>query len=306
MRLIFFSFYKKFIYFEYIRKNQMNKVKFSIFIYLIILPFFLHGEQVSEKNTESKNCFQHPWQGKRVGYIGDSLTDPNSYGDKIKKYWSFLQEWLDIKPYVYGVSGKQWDNVPSQVEKLYKDHGNDVDAILVFMGTNDYNHGVPIGEWFCENEEQVVAAHGELKKTVIRKRRTLVMDKSTYRGRINIGIEKLKKLYPDKQIVLLTPLHRSWADFGEKNVQPDESYQNRCGEYVNVYVQAIKDAGNIWGIPVIDLNSVTGMNPMVEEQVMYFYDSDYDRLHPNSKGQERIAKSLFYQLILFPCNFGHN
>ncbi len=46
-----------------------------------------------------------PWQGKRVGYLGDSITDPNCYGDKIKKYWDFLQEWLGITPYVYGISG---------------------------------------------------------------------------------------------------------------------------------------------------------------------------------------------------------
>ena len=71
----------------------------------------------------------------------------------------------------------------------------------------------------------------------------------------------------------MTPLHRSLAEFGEKNVQPDESYQNKCGEYVDAYVQGIKEAGNLWGIPVIDFNSVTGMNPMIEEQLIYFYDS---------------------------------
>lgn len=282
----------------------MNKSKITIFIYFLIIPFIFYGQQASEKKTDSKEWIQHPWQGKRVGFIGDSLTDPNSYGDKIRKYWSFLQEWLDITPYVYGVSGRQWDNVPTQAQQLYKDHGAEVDAILVFMGTNDYNHGVPIGEWFSESAEQVMAAHGEPKKLVDRKKRTLIMDKSTYRGRINIGIEQLKKLFPDKQIVLLTPLHRSFADFGKKNVQPDESYQNRCGEYVDAYVQGVKDAGNIWGIPVVDLNAVTGINPMVEEQLMYFYDSGYDRLHPNSKGQERIARSLFYQLIMHPSVFG--
>lgn len=284
----------------------MNNSKITIFIYFLIFPFFLCAQQISEKQTNNQNWIQHPWQGKRVGFIGDSLTDPNSYGDKIKKYWSFLQEWLDIKPYVYGVSGRQWDNVPAQAQQLFKDHGSDVDAILVFMGTNDFNHGVPIGEWFSEKVEQVMTAQGEPKKLVERKRRTPIMDKNTYRGRLNIGILQLKTLFPDKQIVLLTPLHRSLADFGDRNLQPDESYQNRCGEYVDAYIQEVKNAGNIWGIPVIDLNAVTGLNPMVEEQVMYFYDSGYDRLHPNSKGQERIAKSLFYQLISYPCAWSYN
>ena len=39
-----------------------------------------------------------------VGFLDDSITDPNSYGDKIRKYWDFLKEWLGIIPYVYGVS----------------------------------------------------------------------------------------------------------------------------------------------------------------------------------------------------------
>ena len=129
------------------------------------------------------------------------------------------------------------------------------------------------------------------------------MTQDTYRGRINIGITQLKKLFPDKQIVLLTPLHRSLADFGDKNVQPDESYQNGCGEYIDAYVQAIKEAGNIWGIPVIDFNAVTGMNPMVEEQLIYFYDAGYDRLHPDTKGQERMARTLMYQLLALPATF---
>ena len=187
-------------------------------------------------------------------------------------------------------------------EKLKKEHGGEVDAILVFMGTNDYNSSVPIGEWFTEQEEQVLSAHGEMKKMVTRKKRTPVMTQDTYRGRINIGITQLKKLFPDKQIVLLTPLHRSLANFGDKNVQPDESYQNKCGEYVDAYVQGIKEAGNLWGIPVIDFNSVTGMNPMIEEQLIYFYDSGYDRLHPNTNGQERMAHTLMYQLLSLPAS----
>lgn len=282
----------------------MNNSRFTIFICLLILPVLLFGQQVSEKGTDNKNIFQHPWQGKRVAFIGDSFTDPHSYGDKIKKYWTFLQEWLDITPYVYGISGRQWNNVPTQAKQLHEQHGSDVDAILVFIGTNDFNAGIPIGEWFTESVEQVMAARGEPKKLVALKKRTPIMSNDTYRGRINIGISELKKLFPDKQIILLTPMHRSFADFGEKNVQPDESYQNGCGEYVDAYVQAVKDAGNIWGIPVIDMNSVTGMNPMVEEQLIYFYDSGFDRLHPSTKGQERIAKTLFHQLLLYPCGFG--
>jgi len=32
------------------------------------------------------------------------------------------------------------------------------------------------------------------------------MDGSTYKGRINIGINRLKQLFPDKQIVIADPV----------------------------------------------------------------------------------------------------
>ena len=245
----------------------------------------------------------HPWQGKRVGYIGDSITDPRNGGGKIRKYWQFLQEWLGITPYVYGVSGRQWNDVERQATLLKQEHGDEVDAILVFMGTNDFNHGVPIGEWFAETTEQVYAAQGKPKQLETRRKREPVMDDATFRGRINKGMASLKRLFPDKQIVLLTPLHRSSAQFSDKNVQPAECYQNWCGEYIDAYVQTVKEAGNLWGVPVIDLNAVSGLNPMVKEQAVYFTDPVKDLLHPSTKGQERMAHTLVYQLMALPATF---
>ena len=244
----------------------------------------------------------HPWQGKKVGYIGDSITDPNCLAD-VRKYWSFLQEWLDITPYVYGISGREWNDVPRQVEQLNKEHGQDEDAILVFLGTNDFNSGLPIGEWYEENDVQVWAATGKPKELVTRKHRTPVFSNDTFKGRINIGIQRMKQLYPDKQIILLTPIHRAYATFGNSNVQPDERYQNKGGDYLDVYVDAVKEAGNVWSVPVIDLHAISGLNPMVEEQLPYFQNKETDRLHPNTKGHIRMAKTLMQQLWMYPCSF---
>lgn len=284
--------------------KNIEKLAFILFLFWPVLLFGQKNDSDKVINQENNKVYvQHPWYGIRVGYIGDSITDPNSSGGKIKKYWSFLEEWLNITPYVYGISGRQWNDVPRQADLLKKEHGTEVDAIIVFMGTNDYNSSVPIGEWFTEKEEQVIAAHGQPKQLVNRKRRIPVMSDEIYKGRINKGIFHLKQLFPDKQIVLLTPLHRSFANFNEKNVQPDESYQNGCGEYIDAYIQAIKEAGNIWGVPVIDFNAVTGINPMVEEQLIYLNDAGFDRLHPNTNGQERMAKTLMYQLLGLPGRF---
>ncbi len=79
----------------------------------------------------------HPWAGKRVAYLGDSITDPKHKAAKTK-YWGWLEQWLGITPYVYGVSGRQWSDIPRQTGKLKAEHGDDVDAIIILMGTNDY------------------------------------------------------------------------------------------------------------------------------------------------------------------------
>lgn len=245
---------------------------------------------------------QHPWQGARVGFLGDSIWDPNSYTD-VRKSWSFLSEWLGITPYVYAVSGHQWTNIRKQAEQLKQEHGDEVDAIIVFVGTNDFLAGVPIGEWWTEKSEEVMQAVGHPAAPVNRVRRTMVMSDDTYKGRINQAICLLKQLYPTKQIVILTPLHRALANFGERNLQPDESYQNSAGEYVNAYIKASQEAADVWGIPVINLSALSGLNPMVEEQVPYFINADTDRLHPNTEGHRRMAATLYYQLMTLPVYF---
>ena len=243
----------------------------------------------------------HPWQGKRVAYLGDSITDPRNSGSK-KKFWGFLQDWLQIIPYVYGVSGRQWNDIPRQTDQLKKEHGQDVDAIIIFMGTNDYNNGVPIGQWWDERVTEVEYGHGQPKTMVIRRQRTPSMDVTTFKGRINIAMDSLKRTFPTKQIVLLTPIHRSDFHANEKNWQCDESYTNQCGEYLDAYIEAVKEAGNVWAVPVIDWNATSGLFPLLKEHSVYF-KSETDLLHPNDAGHERMARTLMYQLLALPCTF---
>ena len=70
----------------------------------------------------SQKFNEHPWKKKRVAYFGDSITDPRNEASD-KKYWSLLQDWLGIEPFVYGISGRQWNDIPRQAEQLKKEHG---------------------------------------------------------------------------------------------------------------------------------------------------------------------------------------
>ena len=249
-----------------------------------------------------QTVFAHPWQGKRVAYLGDSITDPRNSGSK-KKYWNFLQEWLGITPYVYGISGRQWNDVPRQADKCHEEHGDSVDAIIIFIGTNDFNAGVPLGVWYDEHEDEVMAGIHEPKHLVRRMQRKPQMTDSTYRGRINIALNHLKRLYPTKQIVVLTPIHRAGFYANDKNWQPTEEWQNKCGEYVSAYIQASREAANVWAVPVIDWSATCGLFPLMDEHVQYFHNGDNDRLHPNDAGHQRMARTLMYQLLMIPCIF---
>ena len=68
-------------------------------------------------------------------------------------------------------------------------------------------------------------------------------------------------------------------------------------------MQAVKEIANVWGVPVIDLNSISGLYPLLDGQAEYFRSPETDRLHPNTPGQLRMAWALAYQLLGYPARF---
>ena len=57
------------------------------------------------------------WKGRKVAFMGDSITDKAHVGTT-KNYWQYLQEMLGLVPFVYGINGQQWRDVPGQCERL--------------------------------------------------------------------------------------------------------------------------------------------------------------------------------------------
>lgn len=252
-----------------------------------------------QETVQSAASVESQWKGKRVAFLGDSITDKKRVGTT-KCYWEYLSELLGLQPLVYGINGNQWNGVLKQAEKLLEEQGDSIDAILIFAGTNDYNAGIPIGEWYVESEVETEVAGPQMEK---RKHREPVMSDDTFKGRINKVMDYLKTNFPTKQVILMTPVHRAQARFSDKNIQPDEMFPNKIGVYVEEYVKAIKEAGNVWAVPVIDLNSISGLYPLNDSHIGYFHKADTDRLHPNAEGHWRMAKAIQYQLMSFPASF---
>ena len=112
----------------------------KFFVLSVVLLLSLDVLDV-EAGNRRKSKFVHPWYATKVAYLGDSITDANVLKEDTH-YWGFLKEWLDIEPLVYGKSGHQWHQIAGQADKLMEEHGDGFDAIMIFVGTNDYNAGV--------------------------------------------------------------------------------------------------------------------------------------------------------------------
>ena len=109
-------------------------------------------------------CAATPWTGKKVAFLGDSITTERQWIDlKQRIYWQYLAEDLGLEPHVYAVSGYQWDRVYKAAQKMKGERGGDVDAVLIFAGTNDYMNGIPLGEWYDVAEEEVYLKGKTLK-----------------------------------------------------------------------------------------------------------------------------------------------
>jgi lysophospholipase L1-like esterase len=246
------------------------------------------GKSVDTWSTEAAvwlGRFARPQ--KKVLFLGDSITDARHVGCT-KNYWGFLAERYGFKPLVYGINGQRWSDIVAQAKAYGNEHGECPDVVFVFAGTNDFNGNVPLGEWYSLSEEKV---NRNGKETVLKKR-TLSRDGKTLRGRINVAMEHLVGSFPTAKIVLLTPIHRGYATFGANNVQPDESYANELGLFIDDYVNVVKEAGNVWSAKVVDLNADAGLYPKADSHVPFFSNGERDRLHPSDAGHRRIADAI--------------
>jgi lysophospholipase L1-like esterase len=246
---------------------------------------------------DSEKTLNSQWNGKRVAYLGDSMTQKPRDGSAV--YWEYLDTLLGIEPFVYGISGHQWDDIYDQAVKLKNERNTDVDAIFIFAGTNDYNNNVPLGDFFTETTKQT-NHDGE---RVTRKYRSRIYDDSTFCGRINNVMAFLKDHYSMQQVVILTPLHRGFAKFSDSNVQPEENFSNGQGLFLEDYVNTLKKAALNWAVPIIDLYSISGLYPLSDSYTQYFRNRETDRLHLNSEGNYRLAKTIQYQLLTIPSTF---
>lgn len=201
-------------------------------------------------------------QGKKINFLGDSITEGVGVETEKEIYLNVIKEEEGLaEARNYGISGTRLARQfgPSEFGEAYSDRytemDSDADVVVAFGGTNDFGHGdAPFGTFEDRTQESYYGACHALMSGLIEK-------------------------YPEAVIVFMTPLHR---------VSEDEPSVGN-GLPLKAYVDAIKEVAEYYAIPVLDLYSLSGIQPRVP-----IIREKYcpDGLHPNGEGHRLIAARL--------------
>ena len=208
--------------------------------------------------------------GKKITFLGDSITEGACLNDWNNVYWMQVGRATGATVRGYGIGGTRI--APRLMPERPGEEGfgqyfgsrvagmdPDADIIVVFGGTNDFGHGdVPLG-------------------TIADR------DNTTFYGALHTLYRDLWEKYPTATIVVMTPLHR----LGEHD--PLNEHGHPVIASLKVMAQAIKDVAESYSFPVVDLYATSCLNPELDVIKETFMP---DGLHPNDEGHARIAGRL--------------
>jgi lysophospholipase L1-like esterase len=245
--------------------------------------------------------------------IGDSITylneHPGETGNRVTKgYMTRVAEKLPYVRYInQGHNGWTSGGIAENFDKLGVVKA---DVYSVFLGTNDWWQGRPIGT-LADYE------HNTGNQTVY--------------GSFRIIINKLRSLNASAGIILITPMQRGdFVYIADMNNNAYGSYKEKNGQWLSQFAEAILLIGKKEKIPVVDLFNRSGItlenmvkykrlkDPQTGEYKNYSYPAyidipfdpatdeypypagaanmTYDGLHPSDKGNAVIAGMLAKQL----------
>lgn len=241
--------------------------------------------------------------------LGDSITYLNDHqnetGNRVEKgYMSRVVEALPGIAYVNkGYNGWTAAGVAGKIETLGLEKA---DMYSVFLGTNDWWQGRPIGtlEDYKNNSGN-----------------------NTFFGSYRLIIDKIRSLNPKAPILLITPMQRGdFVYIANMKNNAFGSYKDKNGQSLAAFADAVKAIAAYEKLPLVDLYRESGMTqenlvkykrlkdpatgaysnfsypafiqvPFHPETDAYPYPPDaidmtYDGLHPSDKGNAVIAAMI--------------
>lgn len=207
--------------------------------------------------------------GLKINFLGDSITEGHGTSNKEFVYWNVLGKNTGAIVRGYGIGGTRFakQNKPSANPRhdldfvmRAKEMDKDADMIVVFGGTNDFGHGdAPLGTFADRTND-------------------------TFYGACHTLFTDLINMYPEATIVIMTPLHR----WNEDNVKGD-GFKAEEVATLSTYVKIIKEVAEYYSLPLLDMWSVSGIQPRVPVIKEKYCP---DGLHPNDAGHALMAKRL--------------
>ena len=201
-------------------------------------------------------------KNKKINFLGDSITEGVGASCRENIYLNVMARECELAAARnYGISctriarqdGEGFYGNPFCDRYMKMD--DDADIIVIFGGVNDFLHGrAPFGAFDDRT-------------------------KDTYYGAWHVLLRGLLEKYPDGQIVVMTPLHRT-----EENVPSPGN-----GRPLKDYVAAAKEVAEFYSVPVLDLFAESGIQPEVSVIKEKYCP---DGLHPSDAGNRRIAERL--------------
>lgn len=244
--------------------------------------------------------------------IGDSITYLNDHldetGNRVTKgYLARTKEKMpSLVYYNQGYNGWTSVGVAREFDKLGVQKG---DVYSVFLGTNDWWAGVPLGT--LDDYQK-----GSGIKTV--------------NGAFRVIVDKIRNINPEAKIILITPMQRSdFVYLFDKKNNAWGSYKDKDGQSLASFADAVITIAKTEHFGYIDLYHKKGMavkdlvhfkrlkDPAsgsyknypypaythvafnAEDEYPYPVESiniAYDGLHPSDKGNEMISKLLVKEL----------
>ncbi|MBV4447738.1 SGNH/GDSL hydrolase family protein [Clostridium tyrobutyricum] len=207
------------------------------------------------------NGYTRKLEGKEGNFLGDSITAGVNSSKPYHQWLSQLNGFQTINNYGIGgtcISTGETNDFLSR----YTSMDANSDVILVFGGTNDWGHSHILGD---------------ISST----------DNSTFYGALKTLCEGLINMYPTKAIGFITPLQRNVNYFPADNCANGQ-INNKNGNTLEQFVQAVKDVCAIYSIPVLDLyhNCFYGGSDIIKAQILT------DGLHPNDLGHKILARKI--------------
>ena len=212
--------------------------------------------------------------GKRVAFLGDSITEGAGVVDQSNRYDNVLKKECGLaETFNYGIGGTRiaHQSVPSEKPRYdlcfcgrVFNMIPDADIVVVYGGVNDYIHGdAPIGE------------KGDVTP-------------ATFRGGVYFLMNTLTELYPNAKIVFMTPARSCLRGVTDKmpSARPMKKPDAMPARgYVDIILETAKELG----IPTLNLYDDLGIDPNLPED---FAKYTVDGLHFNDTAHHIIAGKL--------------